>query len=145
MCVEHITYLVLFPGSVYTDHWMHEIYSFYSRISKVKTNNKFPTKQQIYSWTYDKVQDVVNDRTYMIRMIQNCCYDEKYKNIYDVDSVIPVLDSICTEYFDWISEQLSQYGIVVQEDAKYKLAELIESVDFNSITYNNLYQYPIKL
>ena len=54
VCIEHMLYLLMFPTSTYTYHWEHEVYSFFSRSPKLKGTNKFPTKQQIISWTIEK-------------------------------------------------------------------------------------------
>lgn len=145
VCIEHMLYLLMFPTSTYTYHWEHEVYSFFSRSPKLKGTNKFPTKQQIISWTIEKREDVITDKKYMEVLIQTCCEEESYSNIYDVESVIAKFDSIFVTYFEWLAEQLSTIGIVSPENTRTKLRELYDAVDFPSLIIGNSFDSPIKI
>lgn len=143
ICLTHIMYLILFPNSQYVDHWQHEVYAFYPKVSKLSNTKKFPTSEQLYNWSYEKEQDMITDVSQVRRMIQNCCYEEKYENIYDAESVSNIMDSVCQRYFQWMTSCLSEYGVVLQFEVKEKLTELTDSIKFEDISYGA--KYPVKL
>ena len=92
-----------------------------------------------------KREDVIIDKKYMEVLIQTCCEEESYSNIYDVESVIAKFDSIFVTYFEWLAEQLSTIGIVSPENTRTKLHELYDAVDFPSLTIGNSSDIPIKI
>lgn len=146
ICIQHILYLILFPGSAYTYHWEHEVYSFFSKSPKLKGTNKFPNKSQIYSWTYGKRSDVVTDIPYMTVLIQTCCEEEDYFDIYNASSVSSVLDDVCTKYFNWLSTELSTVGIISPSASRETLHAILEQHGFSDIVEDSdIYKYPIKL
>jgi len=78
-------------------------------------------------------------------LIQTCCEEESYSNIYDTESVIDKFDYIFVSYFKWLAEHLSTIGIVSLENTRTKLHELYDSVDFPSLTIGNSFNSPIKI
>ena len=143
ICLTHIMYLILFPNSSYVDHWQHEVYAFYPKVSRLSNTKKFPTSEQLYNWSYGKEQDMITDVSQVNIMIQNCCYEENYENIYDAESVSNFMDSVCVKYFHWLSECLSKHGMTLQVDVKEKLTELVSEIKFEDISNGSA--YPVKL
>lgn len=112
----HILKILMFPNSPYTDHWMHEIWSFLFRVKKLKGKNSWPKSSFI-----KKALSTVND---MIPQYMIIAADEE-ENL-EPSEVDPNHALSCIEkYQDWISEELSKNGVVKQSDVKAKLKELL--------------------
>lgn len=112
----HIAKIMLYPDSPYVDHWMHEIWSFLPRISRLKGTNKLP-KPSLIRKALREENDSLN--TFIIIAEE----DEE-----DLDSRIVTLQEyeyVVTSYQDWICQILSTSERVRQVDVKAKLHELI--------------------
>ena len=111
----HIAKLMLFPDSAYTDHWMHEIWAFLSRVEKLKGKNKWPKASFIR-----KSLSTHND---MIEVYIPLAADDE-EDLEPVDLTARELLQAVESYIDWISAELSTYGYVQQSAVKRKLSEV---------------------
>lgn len=123
--IEHIIKLVLMPDNSARNHWEGEIAGQLKSIDRLKNSKKFPSAKQIYKWTYGKKQDLVVDAKWMgvsIREIEEI-YDVYIdQSVYDICDTV---DEVCTNYFQWISIELSTVGKVSTPTIYRKLDELI--------------------
>lgn len=123
--IEHIIKLTLMPNNSARNHWQGEIAGQLKSITRLKNSKKFPTAKQIYNWTYGKRQDLVTDRGWMgvaVRDVEN-----QYKTTISksIDEVCNDVDSVCIDYFKWLSDQLSNVGRVSSDVIYEKLDELL--------------------
>lgn len=109
--VEHLAKCIIMPDSDSYNHWKSEIVHFIDRVNKLKNTNKFPTKEQIYKWTYGKCQDTVIDSLVMDNLFFDK-FQKQYKIIINEspEHLCKVLDEICVGYFTLLSEELSIRG-----------------------------------
>lgn len=123
--IEHMLKLYLMPNHSARNHWESEIYAFVHNVEKLKQTKKYPTKEQIYSWTYKKVQDLVNDEDWMAIAIEDICEQYGIKLTVSVNCVMHELDKICIDYFNWLSNNLSERGRATSREVYQKLDELL--------------------
>ena len=124
MIIEHMLYLCLAPNCTTVNHWMDEIYSFISKIDKLKGKNRFPSARMIYEWTYSKKQDLVKDTRWLSVMIEDAKDKENIADDFDVQYVMNDLDAMCMSYFKWLSEELASVGAVSRKSVREKLKAL---------------------
>lgn len=123
--VLHLAKLLLLRGHSASSHWKKEIASQIFEVSKLKKTNKFPTKDQLYKWTYGKVQDLVTDKRWITPMIETIAYE------YDTDIFVTprelsnLLDHVCVDYFQWLSSSLAVSGQVSFPAIYRKIDELL--------------------
>ena len=55
--VEHLIKLILMPNNEAYKHWQSEIAGHLHTIHKLKGKNKYPTFDQLYDWTYNKIYE----------------------------------------------------------------------------------------
>lgn len=122
--IEHMLKLYLMPNHSARNHWETEIYTFIHSVEKLKQSKKYPTKEQIYSWTYDKVQDLVTDTSWMTLAIEDICDQYNIQLTISINTVIYELDNLCIIYFSWLSENLSERGRLTNREIYQKLDEL---------------------
>lgn len=110
--IENIFKLVLMPNHSAVNHWRKEIASQIYMINKLKSTKKFPSADQIYSWSYAKQQDLVTDVDWTARLIDHLTYEYGAENNFEPSEIAEIVDNICTQYFSWLSDELSAHGIV---------------------------------
>lgn len=125
MIIEYMLYLCLTPNCTTVSHWMDEIYSFISKIDKLKGKNRFPSARMIYEWTYSKKQDLVKDTRWLSAMIEDAKDKENITDDFDVQDVMNDLDAMCRFYFQWLSEELASVGAVSRKSVREKLKALM--------------------
>lgn len=125
MIIEHMLYLCLAPNCTTVSHWMDDIYSFISKIDKLKGKNRFPSARMIYEWTYSKKQDLVKDTRWLSVMIEDAKDKENITDDFDVQDVMNDLDAMCMFYFQWLSEELASVGAVSRKSVHQKLKALM--------------------
>lgn len=123
--IEHLLKLYLMPDNPARNHWQGEVYGFIHTVEKLKRTNKYPTAQNIYNWTYEKVQDLVTDASWLQIRIEDIC------DQYNIDTNIPLkptmheFDALCVNYFQWLAEMLSKRGSVTNREVYTKLDSLV--------------------
>lgn len=115
MCA--LAQLYLFPYFSAKNHWKQEVWSSFNSMHLLKTNNKLPSAQFIYdsSWGIDSVyaKDAIN---------WAIAHESNLTPISDID--IDFISEVMSEYFRWLSNQLSKTKFLVPEHVYRKLEEL---------------------
>ena len=122
--VTHLLKLYLMPNHSARNHWKQEVCAFLNEVVKLKGSKKYPTKEQIYKWTYDKVQDDVLDLDKMRRKLSGICEEYDIVPQDNVRNIMIDFDKQCVTYFRWLSAELSKYGYVAPKSVYSKLDEL---------------------
>lgn len=112
----HIAKIMLFPDSEYVDHWMHEIWSFLPRISRLKGTNKLPKPSMIKRALTEE-----NDALNSYLLIAEDLEDE----LEPCDVTLQEYTNVVEAYQAWLCQILSTSEQVRQVDVKAKLNELI--------------------
>lgn len=123
--VEHLIKLSVMPNHSARNHWKTEIAGHLSRIKRLDGSNKYPTAQDIYKWTYNKVRDNITDVTYMTEMLYDIATEYNVDIDADPEEVCVSADRVCHEYFTWLSKMLSTTGMVAKQRIYDKLDELV--------------------
>ena len=123
--IEHLLKCYLMPEHSSVNHWKSEIANQIYKVDRLKNNKKFPSAKQIYKWTYDKKQDLITDVRWFTKYVGMIC--EEYS--IDIDEspadFMGDFDRICVEYFTWLSNELSQIGLISKSEIYSKLNELL--------------------
>lgn len=117
---KHIIKLLLYPSSQYVSHWQHEIYSFVNIVHRLKSNNKLPTKKFI-----KQCLAVANDSISILIWQTQAEEDDLVPREVGVDISVSMISDILVAYQDWLAEQLSLNGAVIQQQVRSKLIELV--------------------
>lgn len=122
--IEHMLKLYMMPEHNSRNHWKQEIYAFANKVDKFKSSKKYPSKNQIFDWTYRKVDDILNDRSRMTLLVMNLCQSYGCDMPENLDEMLSTFDALCYDYFLWLSDKLSKDGIAFRSDVYSKLDEL---------------------
>lgn len=128
--IENICKLVLMPNHSARAHWMKEIASQLYDIDKLSTNNRYPTKKQIFDWSYKKQQDLVSDVNRMRIMMRHLKTEYNIESYMEPSMFSEIADTICVEYFTWLAEKLSIDGFVPYVDIYEMLDMLLEKYSY---------------
>lgn len=123
--VEHLIYLTIDPKNINRNHWIEEIYAFIHDIDICKINKKFPKKSFIYSNTYGSSQDKYTNIPSMKKRLKGICDSENITFTDSIYDIVNKIDFVCSNYFDWLSYELSTYGVVTLEDVGKRLNKLL--------------------
>lgn len=123
--VEHIIKLVLMPDHTARNHWKKEIAMQINSIDTLKGSNKLPSSEQIYKWTYKEVEYNINSIKWMSEAIDEIKYDYNISVGMTPEEVCNAVDKVCSEYFGWLADYLSQSGRVASYKIYNKLDELV--------------------
>lgn len=108
----HLIKLFLWPHVQETGHWKKEVYVAISKISKLKSNNKRPGPEEIVKHTWGIVNNSIEDwTTALIRIMK------EDPILYELESV----NSAILEYFEWLSDLLSNTGMVGSQEVAEKV------------------------
>lgn len=115
---EHLLRCFMYPNHESFNHWCNEIYSFISRIQKLKGSNKLPSAR----WIFNNTCKVVNDRTEqkVIHVIEQD-YGPQESN-YSAHQIAHMIEL----YFLWLSIQLSTVGVVSKSNVRNVILEILE-------------------
>lgn len=114
----HIAKILLFPNSEHVDHWMHEIWSFLPRISRLKGTNKLP-KPSMIRRALTEENDALNSYLIIAQDLED--------TLEPVDVPLSKYTHVVEEYQNWLCQILSTSEQVRQVDVKAKLRELIST------------------
>lgn len=124
--IEHICKLVLMPNHSARNHWKKEIASQLHIIDKLKNTKKYPTQKQLYSWTYVKKKDLLQDNSWMSKMYNHVIKEYHRNPDISLEDFAYASDQICNEYFTWLSDVLSKDGFVDYGDIYDMLDSLLD-------------------
>ena len=123
--IDHLLKCYLMPNHPSANHWKKEIASFFYEVDKLKNTKKFPTAKQIYNWTYGKKQDLVTDERWFSKLVNMTLKEYNMESSENPCDFMSEFDSICVEYFTWLSKELSDVGLVTYDEIYQKLNELL--------------------
>lgn len=108
----------LIPGLL--DHWSEQIYSFYHDIPRQKgRHNRFPSKNMIYKTMCKSFEDFeFSNLKYIIDGLPG--YRDLPDMIINHDAI-----EFCKKYLYWLSERLSIYGKVEENEVKEIIKKLM--------------------
>jgi hypothetical protein len=102
------------------EHHIDEIYLLLSNISKWTKTNKFPTKEFIMNILWYEWQDIRDNISLVLLDMTKI----QYKNFSETTVDKEFYDFLFS-YFSWISQELSDNGIVRLDDVHKKINELL--------------------
>lgn len=117
--IQHLLKLYLFPNAEEKMHWRREVAKLLRGVPKLKAKHKRPSANFIFENTYlmfsyrikEFVDDVIADEYTLT--------PDNYK-FQNIDWAVNIIE----EYFDWLSNQLSTYGVITLPTIYSKLEEL---------------------
>lgn len=128
--INNMAKILLMPKHTAHNHWRTELASKIYKVSKLKSTNHLPTAEQIYDWSYDEVRDSVSNPKWSAVYAENIlvkyhCYEKQ-----DLSGFAEVLDAACDDYFKWLADELSLYGIIKFDDIFNKLNQIEDEYIF---------------
>jgi hypothetical protein len=102
------------------EHHIDEIYLLLSNISKWTKTNKFPTKEFIMNILWYEWQDIKDNVSLVLLDMTKITY----KNFSETNVDKEFYDFLFS-YFSWISQELSDNGVVRLDDVHKKINELL--------------------
>lgn len=124
--VEHFLKLIVDPKNPARNHWIQEIYSFIKEIDITKATKRFPKASFIYDNSYGAVADRVNTDRYIQARLSDIEDIEHINTDMTTEEVKCILNNVCTQYFQWLSVELSNSGVVMHSEVRSKVDELLE-------------------
>ena len=115
ICI-HIAKIMLFPDSPHVDHWMHEVWSFLPRVSRIKGSNKLPKSSMILK-ALSEENDALN--SYLI------IAEDMEDTLDPTDVTLSTYTSVVVTYQHWLATMLASNEQVRQADVKSMLTDLI--------------------
>ena len=113
--ILHLIKLRVFPAADAVFHWRQEVAEKLHRCDTFKGSHKLPSVKFILQNTYQVHESRIDRYIHIVSMD----YDEDMHS-YDRD----VLKQDIYDYFEWLANELSQYGRVAYQDIYNKLEEL---------------------
>ena len=123
--IEHLIKLIIMPTNESRNHWMGEIAGQLNRVHKLKTKNKYPSKDLLFKWTYEYALDDIKDITWLSNEISNIEYEYNIKCTINAKELSKKLNIVSHNYFYWLSEILSTQGSIQNVMIYKKLEEIL--------------------
>lgn len=106
---QHLIKIILYPDSEYVNGWKQEIWSFIHDVDRTKRNKKFPSYKFILNALSTNLDILDNYKKIVLMKMKNS--DIVPKNVPDSE-----ISSIITKYAEWLASNLSQSGLVLDDD-----------------------------
>jgi len=116
---KHLILLKLYPDTIYVEHWRKEVYNFENDVERSKKNNRFPKKKFIQQ-CLSECMDVIP------QMVEQAKAKMRKENITPKYFTTSELQEDIAKYIDWLSEQLSEKGYVIEDE----VIEVLEQLGF---------------
>lgn len=113
--IEHLIKLYLFSNSDTKNHWRKEVWNLLHQVPKLKSSKKFPSNRMI--------RDIIGAYDDMTTELSTLVIEE-YPDLKPYRTDSDELYTIVNNYLDWISDVLSNKGIVSSSEVYAKLDEL---------------------
>ena len=112
------------------DHWSGDLYDLLYSIPTLSGSHKFPKEDLIYHnlWGYTEDRFATLTRG-MITKLNRISKGEK-EGFGIIKDLTPnsKCEEFCREYFLWISEQLSKYGEISEEEIREEISSLLKEI-----------------
>ena len=102
------------------EHHIDEIFLYLHMVSRWTKTNKFPTKEFIMNILWYEWQDIKDNVSFRLLDMTKI----KYKN-FSKTTVDKEFYDFLFSYFSWISQELSDNGVVRLDDVHKKINELL--------------------
>ena len=125
--ITHLLKLFYFPTFTdYTAGWIITVYKTTSRIYRDKATNKLPTEEFIYNTIWGGQDDVFSAHLKGIVKDFNDKLDPDYKYLPVIFNKNEAkVRKYMTEYFKWLSKQLSKNGKVTLSEVSSVITQLL--------------------
>lgn len=123
--IEHLIKIICLPKHSAKSHWMSEVANQLNRVQRLKSSGRYPSKEQLFSWTYETALDDIRDASALSTIISNIEFDYNVTITISAEELSKRLDHICAAYFDWLATKLSENGVAKNQDIYATLNELI--------------------
>lgn len=117
---EHVLKVLMYPGHEAENHWVKEIYANLHKVSKLSSSNKFPKYADIMKHTWYIHEDMLRE-TVSALVIDYGATDQADTHL---------LYTACYDYFQWISKELSNRGVISKTEISDELDAIIEAYNF---------------
>lgn len=114
---QALTQLYLFPNSQYENHWRQEVWAGFHTMKRLKGTNKLPSATFIYDNIWGRIPERMN--SLMKRVIYHEHDLQPRAQYSEVE-----LETLISNYFIWISNELSKSDVLYAEEVYQKLDEL---------------------
>lgn len=119
--LQHLAYLYVFEDCQDTKHWRTEVWKLMSHMSKVRIGTKvrYLSSSEFLKYTYYQHND-------KFEYFLEAAVELKPEYIPNWEKVYHVLEfkHLCDGYFNWLSEELCEDGVVYPKECYKKLEEL---------------------
>ena len=115
--IYHLMYIFFFRDNESVNHWIDEVKAFSENSYRVKPKNKLLQSNDIYNIIWLQPKDMVNVEN--VSRFLNIAHKSKGLSKiekYSFDNLINFL----VDFFNWISNELSNYDLVDDIDVKIK-------------------------
>lgn len=121
--LETLIKIYLYPNHESTNHWKKEVYSFIHRVPLMKKPRKhvYPSNKFIYNNTWKIWGDTCPAK---VKVIEKD-YGPSIFNSTSLNNFYNIIEAYCEEYFNWLSNTLSQDGAVSRQEVYNKIDELL--------------------
>jgi hypothetical protein len=115
------------PGCLTLHHWKSEIFGHLSMVPMLEDKNKYPEPEQIYKWTVLDQLPELHDIQRIQRIIRNISRKDNFHipRNFDYHAFSEKLIGYLDIYYQWLSQELSRYGVVDSEDVQHKVDEIM--------------------
>ena len=101
--------------SFFTNHWRKEVWNFFHSVPKLKSTKKYPP--------YSLVRDSIGAFDDMVPEISSAILED-YSKLVPQRTDFDEIETIVHQYLDWVSDEVSDKGIISSSPVYSKLAEL---------------------
>lgn len=112
--IEHLIKIFLYPERQEVSHWKQEVAATLNRVYKLKSDNKYPSKDWILENSWNVLDDIIRDSIVPIEEDYGHSSNDNFYNIYNK----------IYSYFDWLSGELSKTDRVSNTRIYDKIDEL---------------------
>lgn len=123
--IEYIMKIMLMPNHSARNHWEGEIAGQLNRIRSIKGSNKYPSDKLLLQCLYYDADDILFNKQRITNDIYNIMDEYNCDYEYDLDSFMNALQSVCFDYFSWLSKRISVNGSIRNQEIYKELASLV--------------------
>lgn len=118
----HLIYCYFYTNSDSYNHWKTEIAGLVKNLPRISGTNKYPSEKQLKKWVINNNIEEINENIDFY--VQDSLEEENIKEIpkYNKQALINYL----TEYWLWLSENISNGKNLLSSTVYNKIDELVE-------------------
>ena len=101
--IEHLIKIFLYPDAQENNHWKREVAAALNAVPKMKNSNKLPKAKFILDSSWMAWEDIFYRKVEVVK-------EDMIEDPINVD--VDILYGAIDEYFNWISNELSRFGLI---------------------------------